>query len=340
MKYIVILMALFVTSCAKVKTLNMKPHQFGQKHEHIIWLQIPGLSLEHLSMLRFGKDSAENVTSFERSQCVAHSWSFNLYTLRPQADSSFLSQMTGRKNIAGDCSDFQTPMIWQYLDRVDYVTGIFETSGPSSLLQGNKCPGERSLLQDVYFWKMDKRPKDMAQLFFSSVEQDAFGPSGIYYDDACQTGVCFSSSLTNIQSVYPRFIQGKGKTLFILRDYSLQQALMQRNGAGVREALSTIEQIYQYFLVQTKDRPRSLVLLTGAAALPIEMPAQGKEWEQFDLKGKNVVFKKESLLSPVFAYGAGAENFCGLMEESEVFKRILWTPDQSQLEADIKSIFN
>lgn len=339
MKYI-LLAVLFLSGCAKVKTLNMNPHQFSQKHEHIVWMQIAGFAPEHLAMVRFGRDSADDKSALEFSQCVGSAWSFNLFTLRPSADLSFASQMTGRKNITGDCSDYQQPMIWHYLDRVDYISGIYESEGSSSLLQSRKCPGDNQLLHNTYFWKMGKRPEEMPQLFYSNVDQEPFSAAGVYFDDSCQTGVCFSSSLANVQSVYPRFVQGKGKTLFIYRDFSLQQALLKKDGAAARDALTSIDQLYEYFVLLAKKNPRTLVLLTGAAALPVEFPHQGKEWEQFDLKGKNITFKKESLLSPVFSFGAGAENFCGMMEESEIFKRILWTPDQSQLEVDIKNILN
>ena len=52
------------------------------------------------------------------------------------------------------------------------------------------------------------------------------------------------------------------------------------------------------------------------------MPKKGKEWFEFERKGKHVVFRNASLLSPVLAKGAGAENFCGVFEEYEMVKRI------------------
>lgn len=318
----------------------MKPHSFSQKHDHIVWLQVPGLSAEHLAMLRFGSDSADQTTALEKSQCLGNSWHFNLFELRPSAENSFMSQVTGRKSIVGDCSDYKLPPIWQYLDRIDYVSGIFEAEGGSSYLKSLKCHGEQAFLQDVYFWKMGKRLEEVPPLYFTHIDQEVFSTPGIYFDDACQTGVCFASAFSNVQSVYSRFIQGKGKTLFIYRDASIIKALRDKDGASLREALTSLDQLYQYFISMADENGKMLVLLTSASTIPIELPYQGKEWEQFDLKGKNLLFIKDTLLSPLFAYGAGAENFCGMMEESEIFKRILWTPDQSQLEVDIKNILN
>lgn len=318
----------------------MKPHAFSQKHDHIVWMQIAGLSAEHLALLRFASDSADHTTSLEKSICQGSAWHFNLFELRPKAELSFMSQMTGRKNIVGKCQDYQLPPIWYYLDRIDYLTGIFEAEGTPTLLESNSCEGERDFLDGTFFWRMAKRAEKDQASFFTHIDQDPFTIPGVYYDDSCQSGTCFAGAIPNVQSVYSRFTQGKGRTLFIYRDFSLLQALKAKDGGKVREALNSINQLYQYFSGLADDRGKMLVLLTSAGTIPLEMPYQGREWEQFDTKGTQLLYKKESLLSPVFAYGTSAENFCGMMEESEVFKRIMWTPDQSQLEVDIKNIFN
>ena len=77
-----------------------------------------------------------------------------------------------------------------------------------------------------------------------------------------------------------------------------------------------------------------LVMVTGAESLPIEFPIQGKEWAAFDKTGKNVIYKNPSLMSPVLARGAMAENFCGIFDEAEMLKRTIYKPERKQFNWD------
>jgi hypothetical protein len=90
-------------------------------------------------------------------------------------------------------------------------------------------------------------------------------------------------------------------------------------------------EMYQYFKDSTRNSNKTLILLTSSAAMPIEFPSAGKEWNAFIKKGKNILYKKTSLLSSVWADGPGAENFCSYMNESEVLERILWAPKEKFL---------
>jgi hypothetical protein len=64
----------------------------------------------------------------------------------------------------------------------------------------------------------------------------------------------------------------------------------------------------------------------------IEFPKAGRSWEMIEKRGLNVNYKRSQLLAPVFAHGPGAENFCGVYEESEIFKRFLWNPEKNILD--------
>src|SRR5688572_17224869 len=99
MKFL-ILLTLF--SCAQVTSLNLKKHQFGVQPSKIIWFQIAGLEEEQLAMLRFQK-SANVHSSFEENTCIGNTWNYNLYNLRNPAQATFLSQITGKKNIKMSC---------------------------------------------------------------------------------------------------------------------------------------------------------------------------------------------------------------------------------------------
>ena len=81
--------------------------------------------------------------------------------------------------------------------------------------------------------------------------------------------------------------------------------------------------LYSFFLSEMKDDKEMLVILSGSGPLNLEFPESGKKWFQFEKSGKNVVFRRESLMSPIIATGASSENFCGIYHEAGIFKRLL-----------------
>lgn len=292
-------------------------------------------------MIRFSKDSANIKTALETSQCVGAAWSYNLFQLRPSTELSFLSQLNGRKNLEGTCKDYDLKPLWEYTERLDYTAGVFEsvTSGDDFHKKAKDCKKSEEYFGETYFWKMGKAPAKSKANFYNQMDKTPFTKGGAFYDDSCQTGVCYTTLDGNVSSVYQRFVEGKGKTLFIMRDFSYQDALLARDYPRARELLVAIDKMYGDFVAYGRKKGKTLILLTSAGARNLELPQRGAEWEKFNLKGKGVVFKKKALVSPVFATGANAENFCGMFEESEIMKRILWVPSQSQLEVDVKNIF-
>ena len=92
--------------------------------------------------------------------------------------------------------------------------------------------------------------------------------------------------------------------------------------------------------VNSLNRKDVLVVITGAESLNIEFPKEGKEWADFERMGKNVIYKNSSLMAPVLATGPMSENFCGLFDESEMLKRILYRPERKQFDWDILNPFS
>jgi hypothetical protein len=191
MKWLALL--LFV-SCAQVTSLNMKKHQFGVLPTKIIWFQVAGLEEEHLAMLRFDRN-AESKTTFENMGCMGKSWSYNLYDLRPTAESGFLSQMTGKKNIKQTCEDAELRPIWSYLTgNNNYSSGILEVgaSDQQSLVSLNQC-GEKGLvfLSNLHYWLKKAAPKNTQT--YSSAEKILLTPNQFYYDRSCGPKLCSST---------------------------------------------------------------------------------------------------------------------------------------------------
>lgn len=104
---------LLLVGCAQVTSLNLQKHQFGKLPVKIVWLQVAGLSEEHLAMLKYSYPTVDVKTSFEKSLCVGKAWSYNLYDIRPEPADGFLSQMTGKKNVKGTCEDYELRPIWK-----------------------------------------------------------------------------------------------------------------------------------------------------------------------------------------------------------------------------------
>ena len=321
-------MSLFL-SCAKQKTLNMKSHDFGKQPKRIVWMQIAGFQEEHLAMLRFGLPGQAAASEFpmEGVDCIGKMWNFNLYKIRPTPLESSLSQLMGQKNIKNSCEDFTKKPVWKYFEELDFATGIFESGYQKnhSLLSSLKCQSASNLFQDTYFWKMSgSNDKNANKFHYQGREQ--FNPGEIYYDKSCQGKDCYASILNNVKSVWNRFNEKKPNSLFIIRDYSYYGALKGKKILKAREILIGLNKVFQFFSEELNKKKETLLILTSASPQSFEFPTRGDQWAEFDRNGKYILYRKNSLLSPVLVKGAASENFCGLYSENDLIKRMIWTP--------------
>ncbi len=320
-------LGIFLTHCARVNTLNLQTHTFAEPPAKIIWIQVAGLSDEHLPLLKFSTPTPDVPISFERSVCTGKMWSYNLYALRPSANENFLSQINGSKNQKNTCSDFDYPPFWKNLGKSSAMAGVLENGIEEGrgLDAAFNCPSEKNFYSDLtVVWKM-ARTKNPSAVFFN-------GPSnvpltaGVYFDKACQQESCHSSLYENVKLTFETYIKRPFANVYMVRDFEYAQLIQKGEILKAREHLLEIDKLYNYFLDFQKGNANILVLLTTTAARSLEFPEQGNQWADFDKKGKNVVFRQQSLMSSAFASGAMAENFCGLYEESEMRNRILFVP--------------
>ncbi|HXH29956.1 MAG TPA: hypothetical protein VNJ01_04020 [Bacteriovoracaceae bacterium] len=326
-------------SCAQVTSLNLRKHQFGILPTKIIWFQVAGLEMEQLAMLRFQK-SGETKTSFEQNICLGSTWNYNFYQLRNNAQTTFLSQMTGKKNIAGGCEDTQHRPIWSYIKDSGYSTGVLEigASEKQNLSSLNKC-GENGLvfLSHLYYWIRSNPPADAQTFHFS--EGVPAKPNQLLYDRTCGASGCTSSILENFQSVYLKLRRSTGKHLFVVRDFSYLTALENKDFTKAREILADLERTYADALKFTRESNDFLVLLTSGDSRFIDMPDQGKNWFEYEKTNKNVQVRRTKLTNMVLASGSRAENFCGIYDDSQIFDRILSGPKEQGLELKIINPF-
>lgn len=327
-------------SCAQVTSLNLKKHQFGQIPTKIIWIQVSGLQEEHLALLKFSKQSAEQTTAFEESLCIGKSWEYNLYDIRPSASASFMSQITGKKNIKNTCEDYQLKPVWKYVVNKGYRVGIFESemSKEESLLKADRC-NEKDYLSDVVLWKMDKSASKSEKLFHTSEKED-FAVGTTYYDKSCLTGECYSTFSQNVTSVFEQFSRKSSNYIFLVRDFKFSHALNRKNIKQTRSDLIELDKTIQYFQNEANKRNDMLVLVTTAAVKSVDFPKSGKEWEQFEKNGKYFSSRKTKLINSIFASGARAENFCGIYDQSKILTRIFSGAKQQGLELAIINPFD
>jgi hypothetical protein len=329
MKWLVVLL---LAGCAQVTSLNLKKHEFGILPTKIIWFQIAGLEEEQLAMLRF-QYSGERKTAFEENTCIGKTWNYNLYNLRNSAESTFLSQITGKKNVKLNCEDAELRPIWSYLSGNGYNTGVLEVgaSNGQSLASLNQC-GEKGLmfLSSLYFW-LRKEPTPGAETFHYR-EAIPLKPNQLIYDRSCDKQGCFSSIHDDFKNLYQSFKKVSSKHLMILRDFSYLAALQVKDFQKARSILSDLERSLAEALSYSKDSAEYLVLVTSGDSRFVDMPDQGKQWFEFEKSGTNAQAKRTKLTNLVIATGARAENFCGIYDDSQVFERILSGPKQLGLE--------
>lgn len=346
-RLLILIVLLAMASCARVQTLNLEKHEYSERPTHIIWFQIAGFSEEHIPLLRFNVPEANYHTSFEKIDCLGKMWSFNLFDLRPDSSKSFLSQLNGSKNIKGQCEDFQSRPVWDYLSELGYASSIFENgaSDEQSLESALKCSQNNTLKTDkLRFYRMgpDSTAGANKAKFFHYQDsevgiKEAMTP-GIYYDKSCQKNICYSSISNNFKTLWGEFVKEQSQTFFLVRDFNFIKSLKKKDIGYAKESLQEIERIIGW--VNTQKRDDVLILITGAESLNIEFPKEGKEWAEFERSGKNILFKNSSLMSPVLATGPMSENFCGLFDESEMLKRVLYHPERKKFSWDLLNPFS
>ncbi len=337
-RLLAIITVILLTGCSRVQTLNLEPHQYSERPKHIVWIQVAGFSEEHIPLLRFNVSEATHKTNLEQMDCVGKMWNFNLYQLRPEASRSFLSQINGSKNVKGNCEDFSVLPSWLFLDDMGYGVSLLENGAGAeqSLEQSLGCSNNKTVdISRVRFYRMgpDLKPDVKSFHYQDSPEQsrDSAQPS-LYYDRSCQKGICYSSLSNNFKNLWTTLVKDRPKSFFLVRDFSFQKALKKKDISLAKESLQEIDRIIAS--VKKEKDGELLVVLTGAESLPLEFPLQGKEWADFEKSGKNVFYKNPSLMSPVLARGAMAENFCGIFDESEMLKRLIYRPEGKRFNWD------
>lgn len=316
MKYFFILM---IFGCTSIKTINLQKHSFNDVPKNIIWLQIAGLSPEHLALVRFDDRADSAGSELEKSTCMGNMWTYNSYKLRPTPSESFLTQLTGKTNINNTCEDFSNKPLWHYLNDRGFKTGVLEVGANSdeTLDRAFECQ-EGNDFKNIIFFSMSKDVKGGFKKL-DLLDSTPF-KLGNKYHISCE--VCEQNLFPTMTSIMERFENGKDYNLFILRDFSYLKYLKNGDFKNAKYFLEGLSKIYKTL----KERKETLLLLTSSSMAKIDLPPAGAQWFEFEKSGKNAPYKADSLLSFVMADGSGSEKFCGIYSESDLLERILIDP--------------
>lgn len=327
--------------CAQVTSLNLQKHQFGKIPTKIVWIQIAGLSEEHLALLKYSYPNTSVKTQFEEALCIGKTWEYTLFDLRPSARQGFMSQLTGKKNVNGTCEDYMQKPIWSYLTKRGYKAGIFETENSSkdSLLAANECKEDNGFLDKTYFWKMSSRIPKKAELFHVG-EETQYKVNEVYYDRSCKSGECFSTITNNIEKTFTGFSKNNKNFIYLVRDFKFNNLINKNNIKAAKLHLTQLDKTVSYFRKFAQRNDDFMLLITSSAVKNVSFPRQGKEWQTYEKSGRYVQNKKSQLISPLFVYGARAENFCGIYDQSQILARVFSGAKQQGLEFTILNPFN
>ncbi len=322
-----------ILSCARVQTLNMERHTYSERPARVIWVQVPGLTDQQLMLLKLNSKDANDKSAFEKANCLGKMWNFNLFEIQADSKKGLVSQINGSQNIRGTCDDYSQKPVWKYFDEMGYKVATIEqvsTIG-ESILQAKACG-----LQEQYLGFNDINLLMSPQKFtegreFHRLERD-WPARGVAFDRACMNGECASTLENNIEDFYQDFSKNNEKTFFLIRTFQLEKAVKSKDLNKVKENLGEIQRIIGSFLKKMKSD--TLLVVSGAGGINMEFPQGNSEWMEFEKKGKYLSFKSIDVLSPVFSYGAMAENFCGVYRESELLKRALFIPPRKELNWD------
>ncbi len=328
-KYLIYSFILLFSSCARITSLNLKKHQYGTQPRKIIWIQIAGLDDQISSLFKFENQKSE--MAFENFTCYGRAWGYNLFKLRPDSFDAFHSEITGKKNVKGNCEDFDQKPIWHFLSESGYSTSILENpiKSSNSLLKAKTCKKE-GFLQNATVFTMQKTDTDAS--YFHSHGEFKENSSGVFYDRSCQKNKCFSQWEDNSISIFENYFIKKNKYLFLIRDFSFEQNLENNNVSKLYEKLNSLNKLILYFQNRQKTDPEMLVMVTSGSPIGVDLPSAGKAWRDMISTNQSLIYKNRLVNSPVFVLGARSENFCGSYEQSEMLIRLLSGPKEQGLE--------
>lgn len=309
----------WLVSCSSGTYLGKQEYRFGGNASKIVWLQIAGFDEEHLALLKISQEMKR--TSFESMACHGKAWKYNLYDLRPGVTKSYLTQVAGTYNVKDDCSSLKGQSLWNSKYFKDNSANLIVGNPPKSKCNLNDfVAGSATVRMAIPSKAIPEEHK------FHFQDGAKLSKGFTMYDKNCFNGQCFSTIRNNANSIYEILAKKDEKLLLTITDFTYSESLKKKNITKAKEILEDINKLIDGFLTIAAKDDEMLVLVTSLNSQGIEFPKSGADWKNFDLEGKGLFYHKEKLIAPVYASGARAENFCSMLNESEIIQTIFWQP--------------
>jgi hypothetical protein len=311
-----LILSLFLSGCAFKHVINNKVHVFERVPKKIVWFQVPGLAESHFVYLKLVSGKPDFKIAPEEATCFGKHWGYSLYSLRMNSEFSLLTELTQSKDLTNSCSDYLKEPFWENILDENIKIGVLDIGDESE-----KCSTEKKdFFSKVVHLKMS--PSNKSSLTFHQDINTNLEKGKTYFDISCKKGRCYSSVEGNVKGLYKNYFGESSKFIFIVRDFSLEKLLAQKKFSQFAEKLGDLNYLASYFFYEAEKDEDLLVLVSGTNSRPIELPGEGfKFWKNAQSTGSHILYKRSSLLSPIMAKGAAAENFCGIFEESEIVKK-------------------
>lgn len=313
-------------SCTRLQTINLKKHSYSTQPDSVVWIQIAGISENHLALLKNSQHQGIYRSAFENSLCFGKSWNYSLTSLRPDATIAFNTQITGLKNTKLTCEDFSQSAIWNDFLKKGYQVDILELGADLNSLESLKNCEElkNSTARFIFMKKPSELFKNVFESFhFHDNPNIQKKISGFFYDKSCTEDGCLSSINDNLKNITNAKL-GVSKRFILIRDYRYLSAMKKNR---VDEIKNLIKE-YDKLINTISENENRLLLISSAESVSFDYPLEGKEWRELDLKGVGLTNKSIQLNSPVWAFGPMSENFCGFYEDSEIKNRLLYFPTE------------
>lgn len=320
-----IVLFFFICTCSKqvlIGNQKVKVEEFPQK---VIWLQIAGLSEEHLPIIKFILKDASNKLSFSQFSCFGKAWNYNLYKLEPTPIESMLAQLTGKKNIKNLCFDKSHLPLWNNFSQLGYSSGILRSGLErfSAKQKSLECLDNKEFGREIIQWQMDKsQSTDKKQIYHVDRPQN-FKKGVKYYDLSCQNAnnTCYSDVFDNINYLL-EFLKNKKKYFFVVQDFTLYNDSLKNKTNNVYNYLIKLNSILYDLLEKIKGQKKALLLVSSIGPVDIKLPPQGAQWSKLShLQIDAYKGKKRQFFTPVWAMGASSEKFCGMYDEVDIYHK-------------------
>jgi hypothetical protein len=326
MNFPIFFILLFAAACMHKPSLNLKDKKFNQYPSKIIWIQLAGLDEEHIAHLTIKEGEIKNA-AFNSFTCIGMQWEFNAHNLNPTSSDVMRAMLTGKSNINGSCDDALQAPFWSYFPETQKVQTVFLEKLPyksASILDISACPNANSFWKPNYIVRLDTVGFDKGKaLPFSILQKNKMKNNGTYYDSSCNGENCYNNLLTSISYITEELLMYEKRFVFVLRDFSAEKYLNEKKYEKWNDWLNQWNQVISY-LQNNIYSEETLILVSGAAPIPLQLPKAGPDLKNWLSKYSGVKVLPRSAFSKTWAMGARAENFCGLYKADDLVSRIFW----------------